>query len=230
MKLFPLIFSVLIMGCILQSCARKCPADIKIGTLDLSAATEGWLPDAQKVDKMTFTNTAGEKIIFNNTSAPGNKRFQMDIEVLCQRGDYLDKTTQTSYFDAESYHFYYANSDQSYTLAIDMQVNSSSTTGKLADTLFYENFACWGQKLSTPTATGGINTLTDDHNNGTKLPNFVRENSLDFRFVADTIVAGKTLQNVYYNATIGDEIFTVFYTKTKGIEGFSVGGVVWWKD
>jgi hypothetical protein len=54
----------------------------------------------------------------------------------------------------------------------------------------------------------------------------VLPNAHAFCFANDTIVAAKTLQNLYYNPTTGDQVFTVFYTKTHEIEGFLVGMVV----
>lgn len=213
-------------GVLFTQCARKCPDDINLGDLNLQAATLSFLPDAQKVQKMTFTNTNGQQITFNNVS-DGEKRFQFDIETLCERGDFLDKTVQTAYFNAQTFHYYYNADNGAYTLAVDIQPNNAGNYGKRQDTLFYESFAAWGQKLTTPVRVGVVSVLTDERGNSAKLGVDVWVQHNRHRFVGDTVLGGQNLSQVYVNAKDSTQTLFVFYTKARGIEAFTTETETW---
>jgi predicted pyridoxine 5'-phosphate oxidase superfamily flavin-nucleotide-binding protein len=211
---------------LLAQCARKCPDDINLGDLNLHASTLAFLPDAQKVQKMTFTNTNGQQISFNNVS-DGEKRFQFDIETLCDRGDFLDRTVQTAYFNAQTFHYYYNADNGAYTLAVDVQPNNAGPYGKRQDTLFYESFAAWGQKLTTPVRVGSVSVLSDERGNTAKLSADVRTQNNRYRFLSDTVIGGQVLSNVYLNARDSTQSLFVFYSKARGIEAFTTDTEVW---
>jgi hypothetical protein len=224
------VFSILI--CTLFSCARPCPKDIHIADLNLTTATKTFIPTGQLVDKMTFTNTAtNAKLEFTNTS--GNTqitRFELPVETLCERGDFLDKTTQTAYFSAETLHLYYTTTDGNYTLGVDAQPENFGLYGSRADTVMYEIFSAYGQKISEPSRTGSFRLLSSERGNSTKFDTTFRANNNMFNFVADTSIAGRPLTNVWTTPTNNGQTLFVYYTKTRGIEAFSTAEATWLRD
>jgi hypothetical protein len=219
MKLRLFYFGLIVL---LVRCARPCPADIKLGDLNLSAATRAFVPAGQRVDQLVFTNAAGQKLTFTNNSGSAQaKRFQLNVETLCQRGDFLDKTAQTAYFNAESYHLYYQSGSPNYTLSVGAQPENAGTYGSRSDTVFYEVFSASGQRLDAPTQVGSLRLLPSERGNGAKIPEQTRVNNTEFRFVADTSILGKNIKNTWVTADNGKHSFFIFYTKELGIEAFT---------
>ena len=210
----------------LSNCARKCPADINLGDLNLQNTTLSYLPASQKTNSMTFKNAAGQTLVFTNTSE-GESRVHFPVETLCERGDFLDKTTQTSGFNTQTIHYYYASPSQSYTLAIDIMPTNLGNYGSVSDTIFYESIAVWGQKTLDPIRVGSLSVLTDERGNGAKITQSVRENTNHFQTIADTTLNGRHIVNALVPVNDGNQKMFVFYTKEKGIEAFTTDTEVW---
>jgi hypothetical protein len=229
-----LLFCGVIGALLLQFCARPCPKDIKIGTLDFSGSTEAWLPANQQVESMTFKNTAGTTLTFTNANTGWkNKRTQLPIETLCERGDYLDKTTQISYYDVEAVNLYYQapnNTSPTHTLEVSARFSNAGPYGVRSDTAFYESVSVSGQFLGTTPRVGGISLLSNERGNSAKIPQFEYQGQR-FRMIADTTVGGRNLKDVWTNAgTEATQTFFVFYTKLKGVEAFVYDSEVWLRE
>jgi hypothetical protein len=212
-------------------CARPCPADIKLGELNLSTASKSFFPAALQVQEMTFKNATGEKLTFKNNNPDWNKRTQLDVETLCQRGDFLDRTAQSSFFAGESYHLNFDTPNKDYTIEINLTHSNIGTYGKLADTIFYETFTAYGQRLTAPTQVGGTTVLTSLRGNDAKVtPAFIAGVD-NFVFVADTTLLGQAIQNVWVTPKGKNWTLFMFYSKEKGIEGFTTeNGEVWLRE
>lgn len=208
------------------NCARKCPADINLGNLNLHNTTLSYLPESQKVNTMTFVNTTGQTLVFTNTSE-GETRVHFPVETLCERGDFLDKTVQTSGFNAQTIHYYYATPSQTYTLAIDMMPTNAGSYGNVSDTIYYESMAVWGQKILAPTRVGSLSVLTDERGNSAKITQSIRDNTNRFQTIADTTLNGRHIVNALVPVNDGNQTLFVFYTKEKGIEAFTTETEVW---
>jgi hypothetical protein len=215
----------------LFQCARRCPADIKLGEINLLPASKSFLPTALQVEEMTFKNAMNEKLVFKNNNPDWKKRVPQNIETLCERGDYLDKTSQVSYLDGESYHFYYNTPNQDYTIEINLTHSNIGTYGALADTIFYETFTVYGQRITEPTQVGGTTILTSLRGNDAKVtPAFIAGMD-NFVFVPDTTLLGQPIQNVWVTPKGKNWTLFMFYSKEKGIEGFTTeNGEVWLRE
>jgi hypothetical protein len=224
--LFFVVFSML-----LARCAKPCPSDVNLGALNLTPASRAFLPAAQQVETMTFVNTDGAKMNFQNQSGSiGNKPFQLNVETMCQRGDFLDKTAQTAYYNADAYHLYYRSTDQNYTLSIDLMLENAGEYGSRSDTAFYETLGIAGQKLSAPTRVGSLRILSSERGNEAKIGNMIRQNNNEFRIVADTTILGRPLQNLWVAADNGNHPFVIFYSKIRGIEAFTTPEGAWVRE
>jgi hypothetical protein len=207
---------------LLWQCERPCPADINLGDLNLSGSTRAFVPTGQRVDQMTFVNATGQKLTFNNVSGSTQaKRFQLNVETMCQRGDLLDKTAQTAYFNAESIHLYYQSGTPNYTLAVDAQPENAGAYGSKNDTVFYETFAVSGQRIDAPSQVGSLRLLSSERGNSAKIPDQTRTNNMDFRLVGDTTILGKNIKNAWTTSSDGPHTLYVFYTQSTGIEAFT---------
>lgn len=208
------------------NCARKCPADINLGNLNLQSTTLSYLPQNQKVNSMTFVNAAGQTLVFTNASE-GESQVHFPVETLCERGDFLDKTVQTSGFTAQTIHYYYATPSQTYTLAIDIMPTNAGSYGSVNDTVYYESIAVWGQKTLAPPRVGALSVLTDERGNSAKITQSIRENTNRFQTVTDTILNGRHIVNALAPVNDGNQTLFVFYTKENGIEAFTTETEVW---
>ena len=212
------------------SCARRCPADINLGNVDMQNTTLGFLPASQKTNTMTFTNSAGEKLVFKAQQGSGESRFPYSVETLCERGDFLDKTVQTVDFNAQAIHYDFRSDNGSHTLNIDLMPQSAGPYGNRNDTIFYETFSVWGQKLTEPTRVGSLTVLTDERGNTTKISDTVRDNTNHFQIVADTMLNGRHITNAYVPANDGKQTLFIFYTKANGVEAFTTDTEVWVRE
>lgn len=207
-------------------CAIPCPPDKKEGTLNFSADTRSFLPEKQKVNEMTFENTDGRQLVFVNNNPDWNKRAKIGVEILCERGDFLDKTVQSAYYDVESVHLFYVNgtsTEQHYNINIDL-VFEHIGNGTKADTAFFETVTVWGQRLLNPIATGGSMLSMNTRGNDSRIPAFHKTNQS--HFVADTIIANRRIQNAFVALDTVDK-FKVFYTKQNGVEAFTTPIEAW---
>lgn len=218
-------FSLLLLLTGVQ-CARQCPADINLGSLNLQDSTLAYLPSAQRVNTMTFVNAAGQTLTFTN-NGKGEEYFHLPVATLCDRGDFLDKTTQTEGFNAQSFHYYYAAPGQTYTLAIDISINNAGNYGSASDTILYETVGIWGQKTITPTASGSVSLIGSERGNSANIPAVVRDIYTNlYRIVPDTTLNGRHIVNALVPVAPNNSMM-VFYTQTNGYEAFITGNEVW---
>jgi hypothetical protein len=229
MQSFKIVF--LFVAVFFFQCARRCPKDISLGEINLSTATKSFFPPALQVQEMTFKNAANEKLTFKNTDTDWNKRSNRDVETLCERGDFLDKTVQTNYLSSESYHLYFDTPNKDYTIEINIGLSNIGTYGKVADTIFYETFTAYGQRLTAPTQVGGTTVLTSLRGNEDKVtPAFIAGVD-NYVFVADTTLLGQPIKNVWVTPIGKNWTLFMFYSKEKGIEGFTTeNGEVWLRE
>jgi hypothetical protein len=216
---------------LISSCARPCPADENLGNINLSSSTLSFLPFSQKTNKMTFVNSDGETLEFTN-NGQGENRFDLAVETLCERGDFLDKTVQTAEFKVQSFHYSYYSTNTDYNLNIDMTVNNAGSYGNRTDTVFYETIAVWGQRFVAPAQTGSWYLIADERGNSANITDTFRTNANHYRFVADTTLIGRHITNAYVGQNDGKNTFYIFYSKQNGIEAFTTedGNEVWVRD
>jgi hypothetical protein len=211
-----------------SSCARRCTADINLGNIDLQNSSLGFLPASQKVSTMTFSNAAGQTLVFKANEGSGESRFPYSVETLCERGDFLDRTVQTANYNAQAFHYDFKTADNAYTLNIDLMPQSAGTYGNRNDTIFYETFAVWGQKLTEPTRVGSLTVLTHERGNEARLSDLLRNNTNHYQIVADTTFNGRHIQDAFVPENDGKQALFVFYTKVGGIEAFTTTDAEVW--
>ncbi len=227
MKVHHLIFITTVLFAFSSSCARRCPDDIDLGNVNLSTASLDFLPASQKTATMTFVNAGGQTLVFNASAGGGESRFPYSVETLCERGDFLDKTVQTADFQAQAFHYDFKTTGNTYTMNIDLMPQNTGTYGSRNDTIFYETFAVWGQKLTDPTRVGSLTVLTHERGNDNKISATLRENTNHYQIVADTVLLGRHIQQAFVPANDGKQALFIFYTKTNGIEAFTTDTEVW---
>ncbi len=224
MKIY--IFFVLIT--LAYSCARPCPKDIKLDEVFLTQQSNSeYLPTEDPKDILIFENSSGQELQFTDQNPKWKTTYRIEVETLCERGDFLDKTTQTKYIDAPGYHAYYVSKDQLYTLAIDASVQNAGQYGNVSDTILYDFFSVWGQKIGTPAFTGGASKVTSDRGNGNRLPEFVFAND-NMVMIADTTIEGRSFKNIFTHPQSDILNFRIFYSREKGIEAFLLNNGEFW--
>jgi hypothetical protein len=226
-RLFYLFLGICIL--LLNACAKKCPADINIGSINLSSSTMAFLPKAQRVEKLIFKNNKGDELVFNNQNPEWSNRTPLDVEVLCERGDFLDKTVQTVFYDTESYHLYYKTKDEKYSISIDLQLNNDNFTGDRKDTVFYETFAVSSYGTGPKSDNGVVSILPNLRGNGTKISQERKDASNINRFVSDTTFDNHTLKNIWITPEGNQRNIFIFYSKIQGIEAIILNGEIWWR-
>ncbi|MBK8621228.1 MAG: hypothetical protein IPN79_05565 [Saprospiraceae bacterium] len=210
------------------SCARPCPKDIKLDEVFFTQKTsEGYLPKEDPKDVLIFQNSSGVELRFTNQNPKWNTTYRIEVETLCERGDFLDRTTQTKYIDAPGHHAYYVSTDQMYTLAIDASVQNAGQYGNVSDTILYDFFSVWGQKIGTPAFTGGASKVTSDRGNGNRLPEFVFAND-NMVMIADTTIEGRSFKNIFTHPYSDILNYRIFYSREKGIEAFLLNNGEFW--
>lgn len=214
----------------LYSCAKRCPADIKIGSLNLSSKTTTFLPKIQRVEMMEFKDKNGNTLAFKNQNPDWAKNVKLDVETLCERGEFLDRTVQTAYFDTQSFHLYYQSTDNAYSIGIDLQLNNDNFTGSRKDTVLYETFAVSMYGTGPKSPNGVVSVLSDIHGNQSKI-DIARQNASNvYRFVADTTLNGRAMKNVYITPEGQNRNIFLFYTREEGLEAFVTEGNIWLKN
>lgn len=224
MKTFLLFIPALL---IFVGCSRPCPRDIKIGEVYFSPATLALLPESNPPSRMEFQNMNGDVLVFNNQQKTWINKYQIPVETLCERGEFLDKTTQTRYFEAPALYAYFTTDDQQYTLQYDYGIINTGMYGSEKDTVLHEQMTVSGQKTGTPAYVGGVIYLSHLRGNEAKIPAFVTmgENA---RLLADTLIGGRTLYNVFTPSKLTETHLRVFYSAKNGIEAFTLSnGEVW---
>lgn len=224
------LFFILFASVFYTSCAIKCPKDVEIGKLNLSASTLAFLPIAQKTQQMTFKNNLDSTLIFNNQNTNQDQRTEMIVEILCERGDFLDKTMQTVFYNTESYHYYYRSTNDLYSIAIDLQFNNNNYTGNRNDTLFYETFAVSSYGTGTKSSNGVVSVLTNMRGNNNSLSEGIVQSTNINRFVADTTFDGHQLSNVWVTPQGYERDIFIYYSQTKGVEAITLDDTTWWRQ
>lgn len=221
------LFAVLtIIGLFSAHCARPCPKDIELGSLSLSATTKSFLPAAQDVNTMTFKDSSGQTLVFYLTNN-ANTNSEIPVETLCQRGDFLDQTSQVSKYVVQTRRWSFASPGNAYTLDVQAEMQNLGTYGNPADTIFIESFVTWGQKIPNPSRTGTMSVLSSERGSAAKITDTQRQNYNKYRVVADTVLLGKNMSNVYITPKEGSNTLYIFYTKTNGIEAFTTDTETW---
>ena len=208
-------------------CARPCPKDIEIGAIMIGDKTKAFLPASQETKTMTFKNSDGTQLVFQSTFFNGNHTYNLPVETLCERGEFLDKTSQTVFFVVQSKRWEYETSDKNYTLSVDLDLDAIGQYGDRKDTVFYEKVAVWGQKINNPTRVGRIAILSDERGNSAKITDLQRQNANLYQIITDTTLNGRQIKNAYVPVNNGSQSLFIFYTKANGIEAFTTDTEVW---
>ncbi|MEY3239801.1 MAG: hypothetical protein RIR11_1239 [Bacteroidota bacterium] len=219
-----------LIALLFAQCARPCPKDIEIGVISIGSTTKTFLPAAQETKTMTFKNSDGTQLVFQSTFFKGDHTYDLPVETLCERGDFLDKTSQTVFFVVKSKRWEYETADKNYTLSLDLNLNPIGEYGDRKDTVFYEQVAVWGQKINNPTRVGRISILSDERGNAAKITDLQRQNANFYQIIADTTLNGRQIKNAYVPVNDGTQSLFIFYTKAKGIEAFTTDTEVWTRE
>ena len=219
-----------ILALLFIQCARPCPKDIEIGTITIGSTTNAFLPASQATKTMTFKNSDGTQLVFQSTFANGSHTYNLPVETLCERGDFLDKTSQTVFFVVQSKRWEYETSDKNYTLSVDLDLDQIGQYGNRKDTIFYEKVAVWGQKINNPTRVGRIAILSDERGNSAKITDVQRQNANFYQIIADTTLSGRQIKNAYVPVNDGSQSLFIFYTKANGIEAFTTDTEIWTRE
>jgi hypothetical protein len=223
MKKHTLVLSMLAI--LATHCARPCPKDQDLGALSLTATGQSFLPTKQDVATMTFQSADGQTLNFNRHT--NTSRSDEPVETLCERGDYLDKTTQVAKFTINNRYMGYTTPDNNYTLDLRLDVDNLGNYGSAADTVFFETFAVWGQRINAPVRVGTTSLIMHERGNSNEITATQRQQATDFRFVADTTLNNKPIKDAYVTRGDGNHTLFIFYTKTNGIEAFTTDTEVW---
>jgi hypothetical protein len=210
------------------SCAVPCPRDKKITDINFTAPTRNWLTTVDKLKTMTFVNTEGKSISFVLPVVDMGARDRVAVETLCERGDFLDKTTQVRYYDAQGIHVFAQSDDQRYTLALDARIANYGQYGNPQDTIFVEDINAWAQRIKEPNLNGGVTIVTNARKNESHpsvLPRIAEQN---FRILADTIINGRQIKNCITQNLNNNADIHIFYTAANGFEAFTTkDGETW---
>ncbi len=210
----------------LGSCAVPCPRDKKAGEIALSAEARSFIPLGEHISPLTFVNADGVSKVFVSNPKDVDTKAKIPIEILCERGDFLDKTTQIQYIEVPSVHLFYTDNEQKYTLALDVSIKNIGSKS-LADTVFVDDVSAWVQKLDGPSQNGSMSYCPSVRGRGNNVDVIRYLESVDFRIIADTTILGKRLTNVYTNASPSENV-RVFLSKGQNIQAFTTkDGEVW---
>jgi hypothetical protein len=202
------------------SCATPCPRDIKVGSIQFDQATTEFIPTSTNFKVLTFTNDKGKILTFTTTASSVVTPSKIPVKVLCQKGDFIDKTSQVEYLDASSVNLWYATVPERYTLAVDIVIDGFNPNTGVLDTAFIEKLTVWGQRVTTPSKVGTMSIVTssrgnDQHPEIKKILNQPKE----YAIIKDTTILNRNMQNVYYNPASHNGM-TIYFTKENGIEAF----------
>jgi hypothetical protein len=202
------------------SCALPCPKNVKIGEVSFHPETQSFVPKQSNFKPLTFVSNNGKTVTFNTQTEKVLDRSSIQIETLCSRGDFLDKTTQISFVEAPAVNLWYTEPSDQFTLSINISLQNLGQNA--GDTILIENVSVWSQDIQNPRLGSGIlsivtNTRGNDDNESVK--NFISNNN--YRIIADTTIAGRNMKNVYTNRVYDVEGTYIYFTKDKGIEGFA---------
>ncbi len=210
-------------------CAKPCPVDINLGDLKLDPSSVAFIPTVQQVKTIKFRNGTGQKMEFTNASiGEGLKFFELPVETLCQRGDFVDKTAQTVFFKADQYNIYYQSDNLQYTLSLNLQPENAGEYGLRNDTIFYEVLGMAGQKIPAPAQVGSMHILTSERGNTAKISDNIRQNNNQYELLPDTTILGRNIKNAYVTPKNGQHTLFIFYTKLNGFEAFTTAGGEQW--
>lgn len=211
------------------SCAVPCPRDVKEGSIEFSASSKSFLPTAQSLTPITFVNEKGESLVFSAATTQIFDKTQLITEILCERGDFLDKTTQVKYIEAPSSHIWYTTPSGNYTLAIDVVIDGFDSSKTVNDTALVETATVWAQQINKG-QNGSINKVTSYRGNKNNINFDSRFNAFDdYRIIADTTILNVKLKNVIVNRNPSESMH-LYYEEGNGIVAFTTrDGEVWVK-
>lgn len=219
------LLTAIILLCV--SCDKPCPRSIKIGEVFFSEPTMVLLPENEPTRSLIFENEAGENLVFSNQNQVWQNVFQIDVETICEEGEFPGKNIQTHYFSAPVFQAIYKTADQEYSLNLQFVMRNVGVYGNKNDTILYEEFSVWGQKYGSDPFIGGFTLLTDTRGNDLKIPDEIQNNQ-NWRFLGDTILNNKPLYSLYTNVVTQTRNLYIFYRVQNGLEAFTLtNGEVW---
>ncbi len=211
---------------LLTACARPCPKDIKVGDLAFTNETQEFLSVFRNVSTLEFVNE--KKEILSLIERPGHRSDEgaIPIEVLCEAGDFLDKTTQIRFFKTAHFSRSFASTNDDFEVNVTASIDNDNELGGL-DTILYESFTLWGQIISL-SGTGRFSLLSSDRGSNEKLKDFVKLQHSNYLFVADTIIQGTRFLNIFMRKHNNDNsTINIIYSKSKGIECIITPSDMW---
>lgn len=216
--------NLLFLSILLAGCALPCPKDKKQGTIDFTENTKTWVNPLEKLNKLTFEDNNNEKLELNLRYSDTNTNNKILLEVLCERGDFLDKTVQVRYIESPQFNLTFANNNSDFEFYISASIiNDKSELGQ--DTILYDNFISWAQDIKTSTS-GAVSIVTSFRGSRTRFSQKVMDAEEEYMFADKIQLDGKLLENVYYNKQDKNGI-QVFYSKEKGPLAIKVLNKVW---
>jgi len=218
-------FFFLLLLTYLWSCAKPCPADIKVGDLKFSNSTNEFLKVFKDLDIMEFENEKQQTLVLREKISHRLDKSTLPIEVLCERGDFFDKTSQIKYFQTQFFIRSYSTLNDDFEINVNVSINNDNSLMGL-DTLIYESFSIWSQMISI-SGNGGFDLFPADRGGNDKLGDIVKSVHENHIYVADTTIAGHHFKNVYMNNFDKDAEIIVIYSKSKGIKCIMTPTDIW---
>jgi hypothetical protein len=213
---------------LLIGCAVPCPRDEKVGSLKYSSTTIPFVKGGALDKSMSFKEAKGKVLEFKFKLDKIASEVKIPVETLCERGDFLDKTTQIKYFAYEGYLLDYESLDGQYTLNYKVSIDNVGDYGKEADTLLYETVSAYGQKLSLPAEVGNFNFISSLRGNDIRIKAKLTNSTDNFTFLGKVTLQGKVFENIYATQENDANTLRLFIQKEKGIVAFTTkSGEVW---
>lgn len=218
-------FFVFLLLSIGLSCARPCPTSIKQGEVGFSDATKDFVSIYNSLSFLEFENSHKEILRLNEKISHRWDIGQLPLDVLCERGDFIDKTSQITYLETDQLIRSYASIDDKLEFNVAASIANDNPMQGL-DTILYETFTVWMQDL-TLSASGNCQILTSSRGHEDKLSPYISEEFENFRFVPDTIIDGRHLSDLYINQVKTTSEIIIVYNKLRGVECFITSAERW---
>lgn len=211
-------------GLVLFGCARPCPKDIKEGSVNYSESTSSLIAAIDEGTSLRFENQSGKTKVLNLKYPNIHGFTKIPLEVLCQRGEFLDQSSQIRYLEAPTFYMTFSSADE--TVEIYFQAHIINDASDLnGDTLLYESFAVWIQDINI-SAAGSLTYLSNDRGNSVDFSEYANSFKDGYAFVEDTTISGHHLKDVYYNLDHSSDI-RMFYSKEEGVVCFQTAFDTW---
>lgn len=218
MKNLTPLLAFLILFITFSSCInRGCPPDEKVGEFDLTDINKSFNPYSG-AEKLIFKNANGDSLILKAKDGKTVTRDQICIEEICTETKIKGNTT-CKYIASETHRYLFG--DDAQTMLMDLLFGTDNSQKNAQK--FYSFIRVGFSKGNYITSAGKI---TDVHFAG----NFDQETSILNNFLVEKIsveLNGKTFNNVL---AYEDQPLKYYYTKEKGLVGFSDPDDTWHLD